>query len=204
MRQKIIITAFLIALSILTFDVYSKNLISKYTKEVVSKVSYPLFVTKKSLEDFFTPVVKKNNIQILGENPNIVRVLSYDGLGVYVTNLTNKGIVLSTDLNFVGFVEKTGKYGYVKFWWNMEFPVIIESSEVSTVGFYSKYKIEILDPIDIKDGTVYLADDFPYARLLRNLKYPLGELRNGSFVPNLPKNIDELILLKDYRKGVEE
>ncbi len=203
MRQKLIVIVFLISLLILTFDVYSKNFLSKLTKDAVSKVAYPLFHFKKTLEDFFTPEIKVFNIHILGEKQDIITVLSYDGVGAYVTEITSKGIVLSTDLKLVGFVEKTGKYGYVKFWWNMEFPVVIESSDVTTFGYYSKYKIDVLDPVQLNEGVVYLADDFPYGKLLRTLRHSLGELKNGSFVPNLPNSINELILLKDYRKGVE-
>lgn len=231
MRINTLAIVFLILLLILFIDIFSSNYFSSIIHTILYKLSEPAYNLKNTLENTFRKEYINLNVTLFGnEKANLHEVLSIDEKGIYVRNLTNYGIIVSAfDGKFIGFVEKTGKIGYVTKWWEKSFPVTIEPSEnfdnltsfnfvdyydpnnfnnletdkatdqkIKIVGYYSKYNIEIPDPLEINDGTVYVSEYVEYGKLLKEFRISIGEYKDGILRLNIPSIPRYVILLEKY------
>ncbi|MFN3691890.1 MAG: hypothetical protein ACK4R7_03260 [Fervidobacterium sp.] len=231
MRINTLAIVFLILLLILFIDIFSSNYFSSIIHSALYKLSEPAYNLKNALENTFRKEYINLNVTLFGnEKADLHEVLSIDEKGIYVRNLANYGIVVSaSDGKFIGFVEKTGKVGYVTKWWEKSFPVTIESSEnfdnlesvnsidyydvnnsgnsqsdkttdpkPKIVGYYNKYNIEIPDPLEIYDGTVYLSEYVEYGKLLKEFRISIGEYKDGILRLNIPSIPRYVILLEKY------
>jgi hypothetical protein len=165
-------------------------------------VASPLFNAKVLLEKYFEKNITIQNIKIFAnEKPDELLVLSEDLKGYYVRNLNKTGIVLNEKGQLVGFVEKTGNVGYVSKWWESEFPVTLEATNLTVTGYYKGYRITIPDPnisLEELQAKVYMSEYLPYGKLLKNYGMHLGYYENGIFKINIPKVSERVILLESY------
>ncbi|WP_448377280.1 hypothetical protein [Fervidobacterium sp.] len=202
MKVNYITLAFLIVLTLFIVDVFTHNNISNNIHSILSTLAAPLYNSKDFLEKYFEKNITIQHIKIFSNNKsNELDVLSEDLKGIYVRNLKKRGIIINDKGELIGFVEKTGSVGYVTKWWQSEFPVTIEATDLVIVGYYKKYQITIPDPIIIPEtvsGKVYLSEYLPYGKLLRNFGRDLGEFKNGNFEISIPKISKRVVLLEEY------
>jgi len=202
MRTNILATVAIILLLILSLDVFSNNSLSKFVAEVLTKVSFPFYGYREKLENFFEKYPSILHVTLFSENAKALTVLSEDIKGLYVRNLHEKGLVIDPlSKQLIGFVERTGKIGYVRKWWVSEFPVTIEGTETRAVGFYRKFRIEVPDPYVDIGGKVYLADSEEYGRLMRLYNISIGVFKNGYFLPKIPTIPKYVVILPSYHNG---
>jgi len=202
MRINYISLMFIILLTFFFLDVFTNNSISQTIHTFFSVVASPLFNAKVLLENYFEKNITIQNIKIFAnEKPDELLVLSEDLKGYYVRNLNKTGIVLNEKGQLVGFVEKTGKVGYVSKWWESEFPVTLEATNLTVTGYYKGYRITIPDPnisLEELQAKVYMSEYLPYGKLLKNYSMHLGYYENGIFKINIPKVSKRVILLESY------
>lgn len=202
MRINYISLMFIILLTFFFLDVFTNNSISRTIHTFFSVVASPLFNAKVLLENYFEKNITIQNIKIFAnEKPDELLVLSEDLKGYYVRNLNKTGIVLNEKGQLVGFVEKTGKVGYVSKWWESEFPVTLEATNLTVTGYYKGYRITIPDPnisLEELQAKVYMSEYLPYGKLLKNYGMHLGYYENGIFKINIPKVSERVILLESY------
>jgi len=202
MKANYIALAFLIILTLFILDVFTNNNISNNIHSILSTLAMPLYDSKVFLEKYFEKNITIQHIKIFSNNkPDELEVLSQDLKGIYVRNLKKRGIIINEKGELIGFVEKTGSVGYVTKWWQSEFPVTIEATDLVVVGYYKKYQITIPDPIIIPEnvsGKVYLSEYLPYGKLLRNFDRDLGEFKHGNFEISIPKISKHVVLLEEY------
>ncbi|AFG34235.1 hypothetical protein Ferpe_0073 [Fervidobacterium pennivorans DSM 9078] len=193
---------FIILLTIFFLDVFTNNSISRTIHSVFSTAASPLFNAKIFLEDYFEKNITVQNIRIFAnEKPDELLVLSEDLKGYYVRNVKKPGIILNEKGQLVGFVEKTGSVGYVLKWWESEFPVTLEATNVTVTGYYKGYRITIPDPnisLEKLQAKVYMSEYLPYGKLLKNYDMHLGYYENGILKINIPKVSKKVILLESY------
>lgn len=202
MRINYISLMFIILLTFFFLDVFTNNSISQTIHTFFSVVASPLFNAKVLLEKYFEKNITIQNIKIFAnEKPDELLVLSEDLKGYYVRNLNKTGIVLNEKGQLVGFVEKTGNVGYVSKWWESEFPVTLEATNLTITGYYKGYRITIPDPnisLEKLQAKVYMSEYLPYGKLLKNYSMHLGYYENGIFKINIPKVSERVILLESY------
>jgi hypothetical protein len=202
MRINYISLMFIILLTFFFLDVFTNNSISQTIHTFFSVVASPLFNAKVLLENYFEKNITIQNIKIFAnEKPDELLVLSEDLKGYYVRNLNKTGIVLNEKGQLVGFVEKTGNVGYVSKWWESEFPVTLEATNLTVTGYYKGYRITIPDPnisLEELQAKVYMSEYLPYGKLLKNYGMHLGYYENGIFKINIPKVSKRVILLESY------
>ncbi|MFN4267902.1 MAG: hypothetical protein ACK4EZ_03605 [Fervidobacterium pennivorans] len=202
MRINYISLMFIILLTFFFLDVFTNNSISQTIHTFFSVVASPLFNAKVLLEKYFEKNITIQNIKIFAnEKPDELLVLSEDLKGYYVRNLNKTGIVLNEKGQLVGFVEKTGNVGYVSKWWESEFPVTLEATNLTITGYYKGYRITIPDPnisLEKLQAKVYMSEYLPYGKLLKNYGMHLGYYENGIFKINIPKVSERVILLESY------
>jgi len=202
MRINYISLMFIVLLTFFFLDVFTNNSISQTIHTFFSVVASPLFNAKVLLEKYFEKNITIQNIKIFtNEKPDELLVLSEDLKGYYVRNLNKTGIVLNEKGQLVGFVEKTGKVGYVSKWWVSEFPVTLEATNLTVTGYYKGYRITIPDPnisLEELQAKVYMSEYLPYGKLLKNNGMYLGYYENGIFKINIPKVSERVILLESY------
>jgi hypothetical protein len=202
MRINYISLMFIILLTFFFLDVFTNNSISKTIHTFFSVLASPLFNAKVLLENYFEKNITIQNIKIFAnEKPDELLVLSEDLKGYYVRNLNKTGIVLNEKGQLVGFVEKTGNVGYVSKWWESEFPVTLEATNITVTGYYKGYRITIPDPnisLEELQAKVYMSEYLPYGKLLKNYGMHLGYCENGIFKINIPKVSKRVILLESY------
>ncbi|NPU89543.1 MAG: hypothetical protein HPY87_06580 [Fervidobacterium sp.] len=202
MRINYISLMFIILLTFFFLDVFTNNSISQTIHTFFSVVASPLFNAKVLLEKYFEKNITIQNIKIFAnEKPDELLVLSEDLKGYYVRNLNKTGIVLNEKGQLVGFVEKTGNVGYVSKWWESEFPVTLEATNLTITGYYKRYRITIPDPnisLEKLQAKVYMSEYLPYGKLLKNYSMHLGYYENGIFKINIPKVSERVILLESY------
>ncbi|WP_448374876.1 hypothetical protein [Fervidobacterium sp.] len=207
MKVNYITLAFLIVLTLFIVDVFTHNNISNNIHSILSTLAAPLYNSKDFLEKYFEKNITIQHIKIFSNNKsNELDVLSEDLKGIYVRNLKKRGIIINDKGELIGFVEKTGSVGYVTKWWQSEFPVTIEATDLVVVGYYKKYQITIPDPIIIPEtvsGKVYLSEYLPYGKLLRNFGRDLGEFKNGNFEISIPKISKRVVLLEEYNDAAQ-
>lgn len=202
MRTNILATVAIVLLLILSLDVFSNNAFSKFVAEILTRTSYPLYIYRERLERFFEKYPSTVNVTLFDESAKVLTVLSDDINGLYVRNLQEKGLVVDPlRKQLIGFVERTGKIGYVRKWWVSEFPVTIESTETRVVGFYRKFRIEVPDPYVDVVGKVYLADSEEYGRLMRLHNVSIGVFKDGYFLPKIPRIPRYVVVLPSYYDG---
>lgn len=191
---------FMILLTIFVVDVFTNNFVSGTLHTSFYSLSIPMYNAKNYLENRFSHIVVVQNVYLFNRKSNGLEVLSVDSEGLYVRNLNKKGVVINAeDGRLIGFVKKTGKVGYVVKWWESEFPVNVESTSVSTVGYYSNLKIEIPDPNVKISGNVYLSEYFEYGKLLKANDISIGKYENSVFYPEIPKISNYVVLLEEYQ-----
>ncbi|ANE40884.1 hypothetical protein IM42_02170 [Fervidobacterium sp. SC_NGM5_O18] len=202
MRINYISLMFIILLTFFFLDVFTNNSISQTIHTFFSVVASPLFNAKVLIEKYFEKNITIQNIKIFAnEKPDELLVLSEDLKGYYVRNLNKTGIVLNEKGQLVGFVEKTGNVGYVSKWWESEFPVTLEATNLTITGYYKGYRITIPDPnisLEKLQAKVYMSEYLPYGKLLKNYGMHLGYYENGIFKINIPKVSERVILLESY------
>ncbi|MFN6991164.1 MAG: hypothetical protein ACK4MM_00435 [Fervidobacterium sp.] len=150
MRINTLAVVFLILLLILFIDIFSSNYLAGTLHTALYKLSEPAYNLKNALENIFRKEYITLNVTLFGnEKAKLHEVLSIDEKGIYVRNLTNYGIIVSAfDGKFIGFVEKTGKVGYVTKWWEKSFPVTIEPSE----SFDNLQSVDSFDYYDVNNS----------------------------------------------------
>ncbi|HPZ17587.1 MAG TPA: hypothetical protein PKI14_05235 [Fervidobacterium sp.] len=199
MNANTLAIVFMILLTIFVVDVFTNNFLSELLHSVLYSISIPMYNMKNSLEKRLSQTIIVENIYLFGEKDGGLEVLSVDLNGIYVRNLTKKGVVLSAkNGQLIGFVKKTGRVGYVVKWWESDFPVTIESTSVKTVGYYSKYRIDVPDPNVESSGNVYLSEYAEYGRLLKAHNLSIGRYEDNVFYPKIPRISDYVILLEEY------
>ncbi|ODN31278.1 hypothetical protein [Fervidobacterium thailandense] len=201
MRENVLATVSMVLLLILLLDVFTENVFSTIVAEILAKISYPLYISREYLESFFEKRPTTINVTLFGKREDVLVILSEDTNGFYVKDLETRGLVIEPrSRQLIGFVERTGKIGYVRKWWESEFPVTVESSETRVVGFYRKLRIEIPDPQLEVAGKVYLADSEEYGRLLRAHDISIGTFNDGYFQPKIPRIPKYVIVLPSYEE----
>jgi len=202
MKINYLVLTFLIIMTLFVLDVFTQNSLSNTIHSVLSSLALPLYDSKVFLENYFEKNVVILQIRIFGNSKqNELEVLSEDLNGIYVRNLKKRGIIINDRGELIGFVEKTGSVGYVTKWWQSEFPVTIESTSLSIVGYYKRYRITIPDPTIVPEkisGKVFMSEYLPYGKILKNFNRSIGEFKNGNFnisIPRIPKSV---ILLESY------
>jgi len=202
MKINYLALTFLIIMTLFVLDVFTQNSLSNTIHSVLSSLALPLYDSKVFLENYFEKNVIIVQIRIFGNSKqNELEVLSEDLNGIYVRNLKKRGIIINDRDELIGFVEKTGSVGYVTKWWQSEFPVTIESTSLSIVGYYKRYRITIPDPTIVPEkisGKVFMSEYLPYGKILKNFNRAIGEFKNGNFIISIPRIPKSVILLESY------
>lgn len=199
MRENLVAVAIVMVLALFVADVFSKNALSRYVHDLVSYASYPLFLLRRTLEDYFAQTIVHLDVSLFGVDAQVHRIVSVDAKGYHALGVHRKGIAIDPlTKRLVGFVERTGAIGYVVKWWESEFPVSVQTKDAMVVGYYKNLKIEVPENLVRISGKVYVADIERYGRLLREHNFLIGTLEEGVFKPAIDRLSGYIVVLEDY------